>query len=221
VPKPGKRDRRQTRPRRFGHPPLDQPARYVIFYKPHDVLSQFTDSQGDRANLKDFIPIPDIYPVGRLDRDSEGLLLLTNHGQLQHRLSSPHYGHPRTYWVQVERLPDDTAIAQLSQGVIIQGQRTRPAQVTRLVGEPELPPRVPPIRYRKSVPTCWLELVLTEAQSPGAAHDGGGGPSHPAAGALGDRRPHAGGSQSRGVAIALPPTEGHQLLVENGLSASS
>lgn len=221
MPKPGKRDRRQTRPRRFGHPPLDQPARYVIFYKPYDVLSQFTDSQGDRANLKDFIPIPDIYPVGRLDRDSEGLLLLTNHGQLQHRLSSPHYGHPRTYWVQVERLPDDTAIAQLSQGVIIQGQRTRPAQVTRLVGEPELPPRVPPIRYRKSVPTCWLELVLTEGRNRQVRRMTAA-VGHPTLRLV---RWAIGGLTLAGLSPgewrSLSPTEGHQLLVENGLAASS
>lgn len=141
------------------------PYQYLIFYKPYDVLSQFTDSQGDRATLKDFIPVPDVYPVGRLDRDSEGLLLLTNHGQLQHRLSSPQYGHPRTYWVQVERLPEAAAITQLCQGVMIQGQRTRPAQVQPLPTEPNLAPRQPPIRFRKSVPTSWLELVLTEGRN--------------------------------------------------------
>ena len=164
MPKPVKRDRRRARPR---HDPASAPAayQYILFYKPYDVLTQFTDSQGDRATLKDFIPIPEVYPVGRLDRDSEGLLLLTNHGQLQHRLSSPQYGHPRTYWVQVERLPDDAAIAQLRQGVVVKGQQTRPAQVTRLPQAPQLPPRIPPIRYRKSVPTCWLELVLTEGRN--------------------------------------------------------
>ncbi|MEM1308988.1 MAG: pseudouridine synthase [Cyanobacteria bacterium P01_H01_bin.153] len=136
-----------------------------MFYKPYDVLSQFTDSQGDRATLKNFIPVPHVYPVGRLDRDSEGLLLLTNHGQLQHRLSNPKYQHPRTYWVQVERLPDDAEIAQLCQGVMIQGRPTRPAGVRRLTSEPALPPRVPPIRYRQSVPTSWLEMVLTEGRN--------------------------------------------------------
>ncbi|MEM1281236.1 MAG: pseudouridine synthase [Cyanobacteria bacterium P01_H01_bin.152] len=136
-----------------------------MFYKPYDVLSQFTDSQGDRATLKAFIPVRDIYPVGRLDRDSEGLLLLTNHGQLQHRLSNPKYGHPRTYWVQVERIPSAEVIAQLCQGVVIQGQRTRPAQVQLLPRDLDLPPRDPPIRYRKSVPTCWLEMVLTEGRN--------------------------------------------------------
>lgn len=146
-------------------PNRGQDYQYLLFYKPYDVLSQFTDSQGDRATLKHFIEVPNVYPVGRLDRDSEGLLLLTNHGQLQHRLSNPKYGHPRTYWVQVERIPDDAAIAQLCQGVMIKGTRTRPAQVTRLDRAPDLPPRDPPIRFRKSVPTCWLEMVLTEGRN--------------------------------------------------------
>ncbi len=137
----------------------------MLFYKPYDVLSQFTDSDGDRATLKHFIDIPQIYPVGRLDRDSEGLLLLTNHGQLQHRLSDPKYGHPRTYWAQVERIPNAAAIAQLCQGVVIQGRQTRSAQVRQLSQPPDLPPRHPPVRYRKSVPTCWLELVLTEGRN--------------------------------------------------------
>lgn len=143
----------------------DQPYEYLLFYKPYDVLSQFTDNQRDRATLKDFMTVPDVYPVGRLDRDSEGLLLLTNHGQLQHRLSNPKYGHPRTYWVQVERLPSQAAIAQLCQGVTIQGHLTLPAQVKQLTSEPDLPPRNPPIRYRKSVSTCWLEMVLREGRN--------------------------------------------------------
>lgn len=170
--------RSQRSPRKIAQPSSirarhSQPAwprrrgdyQYIIFYKPYDVLSQFTDSQGHRATLKRFIDVPDVYPVGRLDRDSEGLLLLTNHGQLQHRLSDPQYGHPRTYWVQVERIPDDDALAQLREGVLVQGRRTRPAQVTRLTTEPDLPPREPPIRYRQSVPTAWLELVLTEGRN--------------------------------------------------------
>ncbi|MEM6836854.1 MAG: pseudouridine synthase [Cyanobacteria bacterium P01_C01_bin.120] len=165
MAKSTKRERPSRASRRAANRNHKSPYQYLIFYKPYDVLSQFTDSQGDRATLKDFIPIPDVYPVGRLDRDSEGLLLLTNHGQLQHRLSSPKYQHPRTYWVQVERLPDDAAIAQLCQGVLIQKQQTRPAQVQRLAFAPDLPPRIPPIRYRKSVPTSWLEMVLTEGRN--------------------------------------------------------
>ncbi|HEY9747152.1 MAG TPA: pseudouridine synthase [Allocoleopsis sp.] len=143
------------------------PYRYLLFYKPYDVLTQFTDnsSESPRQTLKDYISVPGVYPVGRLDRDSEGLLLLTNHGQLQHRLSDPQFQHPRTYWVQVERIPDAAALAQLRQGVTIQGYRTRPAQVQLLPSEPTLPPREPPIRFRKNVPTAWLEMTLTEGKN--------------------------------------------------------
>ncbi|MEM9903410.1 MAG: pseudouridine synthase [Cyanobacteria bacterium P01_D01_bin.44] len=137
--------------------------RYLIFYKPYDVLSQFTDEQG-RATLKDFIPVTDVYPVGRLDRDSEGLMLLSDHAQVQHRLTQPEFGHPRTYWVQVERIPDPDSLEKLRQGVVIRGHHTRPATVTPLT-EPSLPPRNPPIRYRKQVPTTWLEITLTEGKN--------------------------------------------------------
>lgn len=141
--------------------------RYLLFYKPYDVLSQFTDagSVPPRRTLKDYIPVANVYPVGRLDRDSEGLLLLTNNGRLQHRLSDPRFQHPRTYWVQVERIPDQAALEQLRRGVTIQDYRTRPAQVRLLDMEPDLPPRDPPIRFRKSVPTAWLELTLTEGKN--------------------------------------------------------
>lgn len=142
--------------------------RYLLFYKPYNVLCQFTDAENPahpRPILKDYIPVPDVYPVGRLDHDSEGLLLLTNDGQLQHRLSNPRFQHPRTYWVQVERIPDNVALEQLRQGVTIQNYRTRPAQVSLLSGEPPLPPRTPPIRYRQSVPTAWLEITLTEGRN--------------------------------------------------------
>ena len=140
--------------------------RYLLFYKPYDVLSQFTDeSDSSRATLKDFIPVPDVYPVGRLDLDSEGLLLLTNDGKLQHRLSDPKFQHPRTYWVQVERIPDEAALQQLRRGCFIQNYRTRPAQVTLLATEPQLPPRNPPIRFRKNIPTAWLEMTLVEGRN--------------------------------------------------------
>lgn len=142
--------------------------RYLLFYKPYGVLCQFTDNteeQGQRQTLKHYIPIPDVYPVGRLDQDSEGLLLLTNHGALQHRLSHPKFAHPRTYWVQVEDIPDETALQSLRQGIIIKNYQTRPAKVKKLSSEPSLPPRNPPIRYRKSIPTCWLEMTLIEGRN--------------------------------------------------------
>ncbi len=139
--------------------------RYIIFYKPYGVLCQFTQDTPDRSTLKDYIDVPDIYSVGRLDWDSEGLLLLTNHGQLQHRLSHPQFGHERTYWVQVERIPDEIAIEKLQKGVEIQNYRTQPAKVRLLSNEPLLPERNPPIRFRKNVPTGWLEMTLTEGKN--------------------------------------------------------
>ena len=143
------------------------PYRYILFYKPYDVLTQFTDNSGEakRRTLKDYIPIPDVYAVGRLDRDSEGLLLLTDDGQMQHRLSDPKFAHPRTYLVQVEGIPDADAIATLQTGVTIQDYRTRSAKVQLLSAEPQLPPREPPIRFRKHIPTAWLEITLTEGRN--------------------------------------------------------
>jgi 23S rRNA pseudouridine2457 synthase len=159
--------------------------RYLLFYKPYNVLSQFTDegladgsakpsSNGGltnsptrgagRATLKDYISVPNVYAVGRLDRDSEGLLLLTDDGPMQHRLSHPKFAHQRQYWVQVEGVPDKGAIAQLQTGVTIQGYRTRAAQV-RAIAEPDLPPRHPPIRDRKHIPTAWLEITLSEGKN--------------------------------------------------------
>jgi 23S rRNA pseudouridine2457 synthase len=139
--------------------------RYIIFYKPYGVLSQFTQETPKHRTLKEYIEIPDVYPVGRLDWDSEGLLLLTNNGQLQHRLSNPRFGHERTYWVQVERIPDAEAIAKLQTGVKVQDYHTRPAKVRLLPTEPTLPERDPPIRFRKNVPTAWLEMTLIEGKN--------------------------------------------------------
>ncbi|MDX2098907.1 MAG: pseudouridine synthase [Leptolyngbyaceae cyanobacterium bins.59] len=142
--------------------------RHLLFYKPYDVLSQFTPSstsEKQHRTLKEWIAIPDVYPVGRLDRDSEGLLLLTSDGRLQHRLTDPRYEHPRTYWVQVERIPDDRALNQLRQGVRVQDYITRPALVRLLPEEPPLPPRDPPIRFRQNIPTAWMEITLTEGRN--------------------------------------------------------
>lgn len=138
---------------------------HLLFYKPYNVLSQFTDdSPNPRSTLKDFIPVPNVYAVGRLDQDSEGLMLLTDNGQLQHRLSDPKFEHSKTYWVQVENIPTDAAIAQLRKGVKIKDYLTRPAIVDRL-SEPDLPDRDPPIRFRKNIPTAWLEITLTEGRN--------------------------------------------------------
>lgn len=142
--------------------------RYLLFYKPYNVLSQFTDrdaARAERGTLKDYIPVPAVYPVGRLDRDSEGLLLLTNDGRVQHRLAHRQFQHPRTYWVQVERVPDEAALEQLRHGIVIQDYRTRSASVRQLPAEPSLPPRHPPVRFRKTVPTAWLEMTLTEGRN--------------------------------------------------------
>lgn len=144
-------------------------CRYLLFYKPYGVLCQFSDrgyaSGLPRPTLKDYIDVPRVYSVGRLDRDSEGLLLLTDDGSLKHRLLEPRFRKPKTYWVQVEGIPDTAALSQLRQGVTIQDYRTQPAQVQILERDPELPPRDPPIRVRQTIPTTWLELVLTEGRN--------------------------------------------------------
>ncbi|MFG6095528.1 pseudouridine synthase [Leptothoe sp. ISB3NOV94-8A] len=139
--------------------------RYLIFYKPYDVLSQFTNTDSRHTTLKSFISVPDVYPVGRLDRDSEGLLLLTDDGKLQHRLCHPRFHHPRTYLAQVERIPDPDSLQQLRQGVTIRDYKTRPAAVTLLTTQPALPPRTPPIRFRQHIPTAWLQLTLYEGKN--------------------------------------------------------
>jgi 23S rRNA pseudouridine2457 synthase len=140
--------------------------RLLAFHKPYGVVTQFSDRQGTgRPTLKDYIDVPGVYPVGRLDQDSEGLLLLTDDGRLQHRLSDPRFGKEKTYWVQVEGIPDESALRRLAGGVVIQGYRTRPAQVQRMEGDPALPPRDPPVRYRKSIPTSWIELTIVEGRN--------------------------------------------------------
>ena len=139
--------------------------RYLKLFKPYDVLCQFTD-EGGRATLKDFVSVPGVYPVGRLDRDSEGLLLLSDDGGFSHRLMDPRFGHPRTYWAQVERVPNEAALRALRQGVVLKDGPTRRAEARLLEGEPtELPARPVPIRFRKNVPTAWLELILREGRN--------------------------------------------------------
>ena len=138
---------------------------YILFFKPYGVLTQFTHEAGHQS-LADFGPFPhNVYPAGRLDTDSEGLVLLTNDNRLKHILTEPRFNHPRTYVVQVERVPDEHALQQLRDGVMIERQRTRPAEVRLLNFEPELPPRAVPIRFRKNVPTTWLEITLIEGRN--------------------------------------------------------
>ena len=142
------------------------PHRHLLFHKPYGVLTQFTPEPGSaHRTLKDFIDVPDVYAAGRLDADSEGLLLLTTDGELQHLLTDPRHAHPRTYWAQVEGTPLAEALEQLRRGVQLKDGATRPAAVRVLDHEPDLPPRDPPIRRRKSIPTAWLELTLTEGRN--------------------------------------------------------
>ena len=138
---------------------------YLLFNKPFGVLSQFTREAG-RPSLKDFGPFPPgLYPVGRLDAESEGLLLLTNDNALKHRMTDPLFAHPRTYVVQVERIPSEEVLERLRRGVLVEEKKTKPAEVWLLESEPNLPPRAVPIRYRKNVPTAWIEMTLREGRN--------------------------------------------------------
>ncbi len=143
--------------------------RAIRFYKPYGVLTKFTDADG-RSTLADYIDVPGVYAAGRLDLDSEGLLLLTDDGALNKRLTDPSFAHPRTYLVQVERIPDATALKQLREGVLIRDYRTRPAIAELLTAAPDLPERTPPIRVRQNIPTAWLRLTLTEGRNRQVRH---------------------------------------------------
>ncbi|WP_088328787.1 pseudouridine synthase [Lacimicrobium sp. SS2-24] len=137
--------------------------RLVLFNKPFGVLTQFTDDD-NRPTLKDYIDIPGIYAAGRLDKDSEGLLVLTDDGKLQHKLADPKHKTSKTYWVQVEGEPSEQHLQQLRDGVELKDGPTQPAKVD-FMEEPRLWPRNPPVRFRKSVPTTWLSITLTEGRN--------------------------------------------------------
>lgn len=137
----------------------------LAFNKPYGVLSQFTSDGSKNRILAEFGFPRNVYPLGRLDADSEGLLLLTDEASLNTLLLHPCQRHSREYWVQVERIPTDESLARLSRGLVIQGRATQPCRACRLGVEPPFPPRNPPIRLRKTVPTCWLSLVLGEGRN--------------------------------------------------------
>ena len=138
--------------------------RYLLLNKPYEVLTQFTDEHG-RATLKELVPVPDVYPVGRLDFDSEGLLLLTDDKQLQHRLSDPRFKVPKTYWAQVEGTVSEAALQPLRQGVQIKEGLTAPGEAAELLEPAHLWARNPPIRYRASIPTSWLEIRISQGMN--------------------------------------------------------
>ncbi|MBN2906553.1 MAG: pseudouridine synthase [Rhodobacteraceae bacterium] len=143
-------------------------SRIILFNKPWGVLSQFTDDgppRPDRQPLAGFIDVPGVYPAGRLDRDSEGLLVLTDDGRLQARIADPRNKMAKTYWAQVEGVPSDDALAALRRGVTLKDGPTRPARVCRIDPPPGLWPRTPPVRFRKSVPDCWIELTISEGRN--------------------------------------------------------
>lgn len=138
--------------------------RLILLNKPFNVLCQFTDKEG-RTTLSDFVPVPGVYAAGRLDYDSEGLVILTDSGDLQHRIAEPRYKLPKTYLVQVEGIPDKEAVEELRKGVLLNDGMTKPAEAELLGEEIDIWPRVPPIRFRKNVPAVWIRLTIVEGRN--------------------------------------------------------
>ena len=137
----------------------------LAFNKPYGVLSQFTSDGSPNRPLAEFGFSKDVYPIGRLDADSEGLILLSDEPEWNARLLEPRHAHKREYWVQVERIPTAEALSELSRGVVVQGRKTLPCRAWMLEPQPQIPPRDPPIRFRKSVPDCWIGLELIEGKN--------------------------------------------------------
>nr|WP_086938014.1 23S rRNA pseudouridine(2457) synthase RluE [Thaumasiovibrio occultus] len=158
-----KTERRPSRQRNTKSQRPKGPTKVILFNKPYNVLTQFTGEPGDQT-LADFIPVKDVYPAGRLDKDSEGLLVLTNDGILQARLTQPSSKQAKIYWVQVEGEPSESALEQLRRGVELKDGMTLPAGVER-IENPDIWPRVPPVRERKSIPTTWLAITLNEGRN--------------------------------------------------------
>jgi 23S rRNA pseudouridine2457 synthase len=144
--------------------PRKNDPRLLLFNKPFNVLCQFTNEEG-RPTLADYIQVPDVYAAGRLDYDSEGLLLLTNAGDLQNLITDPRHKLPKTYLVQVEGIPDDQALRHLAQGVLLKDGMTKPAKVQSIEEPADLWPRVPTIRFRQNIPTTWLRLTIKEGKN--------------------------------------------------------
>src|SRR5436309_795074 len=137
----------------------------LAFNKPYGVISQFTSDRSSNRTLADYGFPKNVYPIGRLDADSEGLLLLSDKAELNQRLLHPSYAHEREYWGQVEKIPSSAALHRLEKGLVVQGRETLPCRAWILEPQPQLPPRDPPIRFRKTVPTCWIGIELVEGKN--------------------------------------------------------